>query len=293
MSTQDFGTCPHCAARIELGAPPGPGRCPRCAGLYMPVVPEADPSEANAAEANASEANAAEANAAESSATAAQPREWVLLPQHAALDGATRGVRAWLDARGLARPLFAWMIAAVLCLVALLAAGLSAELFEPGPETRRAFGRVLGVLLLPFALLLIALPAALVVRLLFGGRRPGEPRAFWRSLIAVSLGVGVLWAVVSVVQPALTPLLGRGWSATLLSYALACLAAGWLSVRIASEQPYRHALGVGLVLVLGFALLLLPFGGRAFVSVLFYLALVPVLWLGAWLRVHTSSPRTG
>ncbi len=283
MSTQDFGTCPHCAARIELDAPAGPGRCARCAGLYLPVVPEAD----------AAESNAVGPNAAESSATAAQAREWVLLPRHAALDGATRGVRAWLDARGLARPLFAWMIAAGLCLVALLAAGLSAPLFEPGPETRRAFGRVLGVLLLPFALPLIALPAALVVRLLFGGSRAGEPRAFWRSLIAVSLGVGALVAVVSVVQPALTSLLGRGWSTTLLSYTLACLAAGWVSVRIASEQPYRHALGVGLVLVLGIALLLLPFGGRAFVSVLFYLALVPVLWLGAWLRVRTSSPRTG
>jgi len=83
-----------------------------------------------------------------------------------------------------------------------------------------------------------------------------------------------------------------GWRSWVIACSLAGILAGWVTVRVAGVRPYGHALAVGLVCVLGFALLWLPFGWMQMTGALSMLLFVPPLLLGAWLRVRFGSLAT-
>jgi hypothetical protein len=173
-------------------------------------------------------------------------------------------------------------------------------LLDPGLRARYLLERLLLLSFLMVALPAIVLLAGLVVRVLFGRGKRDEPRVFWRSVIAVTLGVATCWAAILLFSLALAaaPDASWRWLATvwiafpaLLSGLLACFVAGWVTARFAPGSPFRHALGVGLVLALPFLPGLLISGWQVLVlAALLGLAQASMLGLGAWLRARSAPP---
>jgi hypothetical protein len=70
---------------------------------------------------------------------------------------------------------------------------------------------------------------------------------------------------------------------------IAGLCAGWVTVRLSPDAPYRHAVGVGLVPVLLVLLLLVRIESSSlFLSSLTHLAFLPLLFFGAWIGVRSG-----
>lgn len=308
---QPFGTCPHCGARITF--PAGSQRCAACKGSYLTIVPEEDaagtsaegPSEwallplgstrGRAARAVA-DGGAQDPGAAEGEGAPQGGRELTLVPLGSALGGAM----SWLDARELRRPLRALAALEAIGIAGVFSAGAVPLLLDPGPRAWSVLKSLMFFFLLMVALPAIALVAVLVVRVLFGRRRANEPRVFWRSVITVTLGFATCWAAalllsiaIAAAPPATWRWLEPDWITfpAILSILLASLLAGWLTGRLALSGPFRHALGVWLLLVLPFAPALL-FSGWQGVAVLSlaWLVQLSMLWLGAWLAVRSRPP---
>jgi len=179
------------------------------------------------------------------------------------------------------------MLAAGVALLALCVLGLAAAFL---PEvTFAARGAAVAAFFLWFLMPLAALLAGVVVRVLLR-RADGDRRVFWNSVFAVTAGVTVL-LLVTFVLGLLTRRAASGWGSWTVC-ALAGILAGWVTVRVAGMRPYGHALAVGLVCVLGFALRWLPFGWMRVTGALSMLLFVPPLLLGAWLRVRFGSLAT-
>ena len=306
-----FGTCPHCGARIEL--PASSQRCGACKGSYLPIVPEED---AAASDAEGSSEWAllpvgargrAQRGAADDgvpdpglAARGGEPHggpEQTLVTLGSVLGGALSSVRGWLDARALRKPLRALALLVTLGLGGMISAAVLHVLLDPGPRARRLLEDLLRFFLSLVALPAVALLAVLVVSVLFG-RAQAEPRVFWRSVIALTLGAVTRWTAVLLLSLAIAAApaaswrwLDPDWIATpaILSGLLASFLAGWVTARFAPGAPFRHALGVGLLLVLPYAPWLL-LSARNGVILAFLLAQACMLALGAWLRANSAPP---
>jgi len=206
--------------------PPPRGTCGSCGGAFFLTVPEA-PEEG------------AEVEVELAPWRAAQPS-----PLEA---GGLRGPIRWAVFAGLALVL-AFLVLGVLFLV----------LPDTAPQIFTGF--VALSLLLVAVLVGLAGSAALVVRLVLG-RRIAAGRSWPRSVKAVLAGIATL-ALGGLGLGGLSTSLGLTVSATSLSLmtlaeGLLCVAAGWITARLAPGLPYRHALCVALVPLLDYVGVLL------------------------------------
>ncbi|MEQ1894331.1 MAG: hypothetical protein ABL998_17465 [Planctomycetota bacterium] len=255
------GHCPACEARLELGAvqPALFGACPACGGRYMVSLSEDAPG--------------------------AEDNVLVLLP-------APQSRRAWLVERGLQRPLAYALFAGALLFAVTLAFGLASLLW---PEAARRAGLVVFSLLAwPLLLLLVTLPlSALAVRWLVARSTQESPRSYWRSVLAVGAGAVTLGCAALLLPRAVGLVLGAGWSTLILCTLFAGTLAGVVTLSLAPRQPYHHALAAGLVLALGLALMMTPFGWKLALGALLYVLYVPLLLLGAWIGARFRPAPAG
>ena len=201
-----------------------------------------------------------------------------------------------LASRGLRRPVLFGLIAACALAVAFVFVALLNWLAPGSSFTHLATA----VFACAVGLLLLALPLATVASLpviwfLFGRRgRSASGFDLTRSVLTVTAGV-VTFAVAQYLILQLRSSMGARLPVStgflLTSDALAGLLAGWLTFRFSPTAPYRHAIGVGLVLAL--CVLLLVLKARSpwlpLASATFRL---PVLLLGAWIGVR-REPAAG
>jgi hypothetical protein len=139
-----------------------------------------------------------------------------------------------------------------------------------------------------------------VVWALFGRRGKWWSPEIARSVLAVTSGVLAL-AVAGLLVLSLRAWLPSGLPTVVdwTSDVIAGICAGWVTVRLSPSAPYRHALGVCLVLVTGvflFALLACISSGQTLWVPLVsaaYLLFLPVLLLGAWIGVRFGHPPAG
>lgn len=258
------GTCPRCAARIELAEPvAASGRCHACRAGYLAVLPEDGiPSDGGELE--------------------------VLLLPHGPKPGEPSTVRRMIQSA--APPLrgrfLVWIWSAGLGLVALIVLAWLGSRNDLAPSARLVVGKGIATLVLVLALPLTALLAGIVVRPVFGVH---DLRAAWRTCLAVAVGATVLALAILWLPHALTLVLGRGWAGAILTDLLGGVLAGWSAARLGGERPYRHAVAVGLLFALGLALVTAPFDLRMLLAAPFYLVLVVPLSLGAWLWARFAA----
>jgi hypothetical protein len=206
-----------------------------------------------------------------------------------------------LARRGLRRPILFGVIAACGLAAVFAAVGLL-NLLEPASSfTEMATSAfAVAVVLLLVALPLTAVLALLVVWFLFGRRGRSAPGFdLTRSVLAVTAGVAtvaiagfVLLSLRSTLDAALP--LAVNWSLSIACEVLAGLGAGWVTVRLSPIAPYRHAIGVGIVIVLGLALLLPDPYGTPWLALTAAVCLAYVsVFLGAWIGVRFGYPPAG
>jgi len=274
---QFIGHCPACAARIEFGPlqPALLGTCTACGAGYMVLVPELGTT--------SSEAEPAQELELELVAHAAGN-----LGQHA--EKTPR--RSWLVERGLQGPVRYALYAFGLLCVCTLAAGLLSLVAPAAAE--RAWILVFSFLGLPLLVMPVALGfSALAVRFFVARGAVLPPSTYWRSLLALSLGALVLAFGEYLVGTGVAPVFGHGWLAYAVAFVASGALAGWVTVRLAPQQPYRHAVGAGLVFALGLALVVLPFNREAALVALTYAIYIPTLLLGAWLGARIGPGPAG
>ena len=205
---------------------------------------------------------------------------------------------SWLQRSGLRRPVLIWLLASCAVAVAFLVVGLLV-IFMPGFRTEGA--TYVLVLATAAIFLVVALPmtvglSAAIVWGLLGRRGECKGGQFGRSVLAVTSGVLTL-AAAGLLVLALRSWLPSGvppvvdWT----SDVIAGICAGWVTVRLSPSAPYRHALGVCLVLVTGvflFALAACISSGQALwvpLASAVYLLFLPVLMLGAWIGARREA----
>ena len=191
-------------------------------------------------------------------------------------------VRQTPSSRRLPRPLWALLIGIVslagLAFLLLVLGGIAGQ--GSGTVRTWAYEALQSLVSLPFGIA-FALP---ITWLLF--RLPRGARAFWRSTLAIALGVAAIDVVYDLVTAGFV---AAGASRSLRvapAMILAGLAAGWLTVRIGRAQPFRHTLGVAALYALGW-LAVAP--SRGWEPAYFgCLACLPLLFAGAALAARTT-----